>query len=263
MILFRQYARLQRTGLIVAAALMAVLVLWLAASAPAVRQEDFMTKLAEKVPTELRSLLGLAPGLSAVDAFIQTKLGLNMVWILSVYACLITVGAVVREVDSGTADFLLALPVDRARLVVARWAVMCANTGVVAATTWVALVAGLRAYGVDGAFAGYFWMLFQAWLVAIAVGSLALWATIRFNDYGAGVKLTLGAVSALVIIDVLLRAVRAPRLVLALSPFAYYDAAQLIATRRPMYGGAAVLLAVSAAAVWMAARGFAAREIEA
>lgn len=263
MILFRQYLRSQRTGLLIWLGAGVLLALALAASSGAMQQSDLIERMAPKLPPALRALLGLVPGLSGVDSFVSAKLGVSMGLVLPVYACLLAIAAVTREVDSRRMDFLLALPIERTRLLVARWFGMATDLAVLALGVWAALVIGLKANHISGSYVGYLWMFLQAWFLGLACGSLAMLASVFIDDYGAAVRYVLGGLGVLFSLDLGMKVANVSKLGRAFNPFTYFDAARPIAERHLLWGDAVVLLAASLAAAWLADRAFARKQIHA
>lgn len=223
---------------------------------------DFLSGLIERLPETVRALLGIVPGLSPVDTLVQSKLGFWMGIALPIYGCLLAVAAVTREVDRGTADFLFALPVERKHVIVARWGVMVTNVMVVAITTWAALSGGLLAGGVQGNMWGYFWIMIQAALLGVTVGSLALLASIWSRDYERAMKRSLGAVLLLFAIDMGMEMARIPEPVRSVNPYYYFSTIEPLMRNGPMVREAAVLLVVAMVALWACVRVFSQREIE-
>lgn len=263
MILFRQFLRSQRTGLLIWLGAMVLAALALAASANGMQQNDLVERVAAKLPAALQALLGLVPGLSGVDAFVSAKLGISLGLVLPAYACLLAIATVTREVDSGRMDFLLALPIERRQFLVARWAGMAVNLATVALGAWAALVVGLKANHISGSYLGYLWMALQAWFLGLGCGSLAMLASLWIDDYGGAVKSILGGLGAFFSLDLGLKAMNVSKIWRAFNPFAYFDAARPIAEGHLLWGDAAVMLATSLVAVWLAARAFAQKQIHA
>ena len=267
MTLFKQYFRVQRTGLLLWAGFNSFMGWVLGSSTKQMEAgnvlSDFMTGVMEKLPESILALIGIVPGMSAVDSLIQGKIGFWMGIALPIYACLLAVAAVTREIDRGTADFLLALPVDRRQVLIARWGVMVTNVSIVAVATWAALSGGLVAGGVEGNIRGYFWMIAQAAFVGMAIGSLALLASMWASDYEKAMKRSLGAVLLLFTVDMSMEIAGMPRLARAFNPFSYFSTLEPLLRSGPMIPEAAVLLATSVAALWLAVRAFQQRQIEA
>ncbi len=265
MTLFKQYFRVQRTGLIIWAGGTALLGWVLAATVKPMELGDALTKFIQKVaiqlPPGLQALFGMVPGMSSVDSLIQAKMGFWLAVAMPIYACLLAVSAMTREIDRGTADFLLALPVDRRQVLISRWAVMVTDLSVFALAAWAALCAGLKATGVQGNFSGYFWMIAQIWFLSVAVGSLAMLGSMWSSDYETAIKWALGAVGVLFVTDFGLRVVEVPLVWRFFNPFAYYDTLQPILRNSLMWGDAAVLAGISIVSLVLAVRVLDARQI--
>ncbi len=265
MTLFKQYFRVQRSGLIIWAGSSGFLAWALAVTAKPLELggslASLIEKLADKLPAGIRGLFAMAPGLSPIDSLIQAKLGFWMTLALPIYGCLLAVSAVNREIDRGTADFLLALPVERRQVLVARWGVMALNLGAVALVTWATLSVGLVMNHVIGRFSGYFWMIAQGWLLGLAVGSLAMLGSMWAQGYEQAVKWSLGAVGVLFSVDLGMRVASISRSVRFLNPFSYFDSVEPLLRNSLIWGDAVVLLATSLISLWLAVRVFQSKQI--
>ncbi len=261
MTLFWQHFRAQRNGLFIWLAASVVTTISVASAARSMEQSDLMSKLGQAAPPALQALMGTLPGLSPVDGFIQAKMGTGMALILPVYACLLAMSAITREVDRSTADFLLTLPVDRTRLLLDRWGVMAANLAILTLSVWVALVAGLKASQVIGSFGGYFWMLAQDWLLAVTIGSLTLLVSLWIDDYSLGVKAALAGTGTLYVIDLGMRVAGISKWGRSFNPFTYVDAARTVMDGHLPWGDAAVLAVASGLSLWLAVQAFGRKQI--
>lgn len=265
MTLFKQYFRVQRTGLLIWAGADALMAWLLAITVKPMEVGDaltqFIMKLAAQLPPGLQSLLGMVPGISPVDSLVQAKLGFWLAVAMPIYACLMAVSAMTREIDRGTADFLLALPVDRKQVLISRWFVMVTNLAIFAIATWAGLYLGLVRSSFQANVSGYFWLMAQIFLLAVAVGSLAMLGSMWSSDYETAIKWSLGAVGVLFITDFGLRIVDAPLAARFYNPFTYYDTLQSLLRNSLLWGDAAVLVAVSAISLYLATRVLDARQI--
>lgn len=265
--LFRQYFRVQRTALLIWAGIDGFMGWALGSSAKQAEVGNvlgrFLTDVMDKLPSSIRALVGIAPGISPVDNLVQAKMGFWMAIALPIYGCLLAVAAVSREIDRGTVDFLLALPVDRRQVLIARWEVMAVNLALVALTTWGALTGSLVLGGVAGNYRGYFWMITQAALVGLAFGSLAMLASMWAPDYESAMKRSLGGVLVLFAVDMAMEMAGVPRLARAFNPFSYFSTLEPLLHSGPMVTQAAVLLAISGVSLWLSVRVFRQRQIEA
>lgn len=264
MILLAQYLKANRIGLLVWTLSHVTLILMVVASATAVEtQADYIFKaFSEWIPRGLQSLLGLAPGMSKIDSYIQAKTGSVLSLTLPIYATLLAAGVVTREVDSGTADFLLSLPTRRRDIILSRWVGMCLNLSVLAITSWGVVVLGLKAKGLVGSFYGYFWMCINCLLLAVTIGSINLAASIWINDYSSGVRILLAIVVGLFFIDLGMRIADLPFAWRFFNPFSYYDPAYAIKNGGMPASSLLTLLFMSAVSLVIALKKFDDKEIE-
>ena len=264
MILLAQYLKANRIGLLVWTLAHMTLILMVAASATAIEtQTDYLFRaFSEWMPRGLQSFLGLAPGMSKIDSYIQAKTGALLSLTLPIYATLLAAGVVTREVDSGTADFLLALPTRRRDIMLSRWVGMCLNLAALAVTSWGAVVLGLKAKGLTGSFYGYFWMCINCFLLAVAIGSINLAASVWINDYSSGVRILLAVVVGLFFVDLGVRIADLPYAARFFNPFSHYDPAYAIKNGGMPAGSVLTLLFMSAASLIVAVKKFDEKQIE-
>ncbi len=266
MILFRQYFRIHGSGLVSWSGINGLMAWALAATSKPMESGNalggFMLKLAEKVPPGLRGLFGVAPGLSAIDSLVQAKIGFWMAIALPIYASLLAVSSVGAEVDRRTADFLLALPVGRQQVIISRWWVMVLNSAILALVTWSALCGGLAFYGVSGKYQGYFWVIAEAWLLGVAVGSMAMLVSLRVGDYGQAVKGSLAGAGALWAVDFGMQVASVPRIARAWNPFSYFDPFNILVRGGLLLGDVLVLIFMSQAMLWLSVVTFESKQVE-
>jgi len=248
MTLFWQHFRAQLTGLLIWLASGIVLALALTRTARAAAGGGM--GLFQSLPVSIQRLMGLRPGMSALDGYVAGKIAPSVVLLLVLYAVVLALSAITREVDRRTIDFLLSLPVGRRQVLLSRGAVLFVNTGLMAAILWGVSIWDLQNQGLITGATGRYWLLFLGqWLLALAVGSLTLLFSLWIDDYSLGIKLFLGLLSALYFIEMVLKVVGADRWVRLLSPFSYADPATILAEGRLPAGDAVVLVAVIALAL--------------
>ncbi len=234
MALFWQQFRAELRPLLVwIGATLLVMMIYIKA-APSFVEESNLIEFMATLPEALQAMIGSLEGLSPVDAYVSLDLGKTTVLILPIYAVLLALGAVTREVDRRTVDFLLSLPVERRQVILSRVGIMFVNVGLVAAAAWLAVRIGFATNGIEGSWGGYALMLFSQWLLAMALGSLTLLTSLWVNDYSLAVKLYLGLVAAAYFLEFALRAVGISRWGRALSPFSYSDTVDVLKNGLPV-----------------------------
>lgn len=219
-----------------------------------------MEAMLERLPESMRNLMGYIPGLAPVDAFVALELGTWGSMLLSIYAVLLALGAITREVDSRTIDFLLAQPVERHQVLLARIGVIVLNTALLAAAMWTTLWASLTAAGVEASFGRLALLYGNQWLLALAWAGLVLLTSLRIDDYNLGVKLWLGLLATSFLLEFVLRAVGVARWARFYSPFSYVDAGLVVRDGLPA-ADVAVLLSVAVLTFALSVPAFAKKQI--
>lgn len=225
--LFRQQFRAQWVGLLIWTVCALLLTVTTTRSAPAAVQSG-MLEIVSMLPPQLQKAIGVPAGLSPLDAFIAVKLAASTALVLALYAVVLALSTITREVDRRTIDFLLSLPVDRGQVILARAAVMLVNLGVLSVATWFIAIADLKAQGLEGSWNSYLLLMVNQWLFAAAVGAIALLGSLFIDDYALGIKLFLGITATAFFLEMGLRAADISRLGRAWSPFSYVDAGEVL-----------------------------------
>lgn len=249
MTLFWQHFRAYFSGLLIWMGATALLTVAITRAAPAAVIDDATFSAMQALPEAIRNMLGYQEGLSALDSYIVLKFSSWAALIGGLYAPLLALSIVTREVDRRTIDFLLALPVERARVLLSRVGVMLLNSGLVVLTMWLVLRYDLAAQGLEGSWGGYALMLINTWLLVIAIGSVALLTSIWIDEYSLGVRLWLGGVTGIFFLDLAMKAAGLSRWQRVLSPFSYADGPKVLQTGEIPLIDAVVLIGVTVAAV--------------
>lgn len=242
MTLFGQYFRAHVRGLLLWTFFVGLFVLAIAANAPTFATDNNMQNLLEMMPPAIVNMMGNTVGLAPIDAFITMELGSWNAMLLSLYAVMLSLGVVTREVDRRTIDFLLAMPVDRRQVLLARMGVVAANTALLASATWLLLYLPLGRAGFEADMGGYGLMLFNQWLLAMALAGLCLLSSMWIDDYSFGVKLWSGVVATGMFLEWMLRAASLSRWARFWSPFSYVDAPEILRTGLPVADISVLLL---------------------
>jgi len=227
--LFWQHFRAQFSGLLVWILSGSLLAMAVAGAGSALGNGAIFAYM-EKMPPYLQKMVGYRAGLGPLDSYVAVETGWFSV-LLAIYAVLLALSIVSREVDRRTIDFLLALPVRRSQIIVTRGAVAALNTALLGGAMWATLCGRLLYYGLHGTWGAYALLILNQWLIAMAVGALALLSSIWMNDYASGVKLWLGIAVGSFFLDYIMRAANLGRAARAFIPFSYIDAIDVIAQR--------------------------------
>lgn len=243
MTLFRQYFRQQLVGLLIWLGIAFLLVLAMTSVASSM-VENGMESLTKGLPEAFKQMIGIVEGLSPVDAYMAMKAGPTVAVLLALYAVLLALGIVTREVDRRTIDFLLAMPVERRQVLLARSAVLAVNTAIMAAAVWATIYLDLTRQGLTTDFAAYAVLLLNCWLVALALGALCLLSSMWLDDYSLGVKLWVGVAAGGFVLEYVLKAMGVSRWARFWSPFSFVDAPAVIHTGSMPLADVLILVAV-------------------
>lgn len=263
MTLFWQQFKAQLTGLLIWTAAAVGMVLVMAQTAPSFIEGDVMGQYLTALPESMVKMMGLEPGMAPLDAFVATQVGKSLALITPLYAVMLALNAITRDVDRRTIDFLLALPVKRAEVVLARAAVMLANTGIITLAMGLAMYLSFTGAGLEGNWGGYNLIYLNVWLLGAALGGVALLASLWIDDYGVGVKLMLGLVSVAYFLEFVFRAVDLSRAARLLSPFSYLDATGILRDGALPVGDIAVLVLVALGTIGLSVPVFEKKQISA
>lgn len=263
MTLFWQHFRAYSSGLLIWMGGSALLTVAITRAAPAAVMDDATLSAMQALPEAIRNMLGYQEGLSALDSYIVLKFSSWSALIGALYAPLLALSIVTREVDCRTIDFLLALPVERTRVLLSRAGVMILNSALVVLTMWAVLRYDLAAQGLEGSWTGYALMLLNTWLLVVAIGSVALLTSLWIDDYSLGVRLWLGGVTGLFFLEFAMKAAGLSRWQRVFSPFSYTDGPQVLRTGEIPLADALILVFVAVGAVAASGLAFQRKQISA
>ncbi len=261
--LFWQYFRARLPGMLVWVGASVVLALVTAASAPAFVEGGSMSGLMKALPSSLQAMMGAPEGLSPLDGYVATQVTKNLAVVVVLYAVLLSLSIVSREVDLHTIDFLLALPTGRKNVLLSRVGVLLVNTAVQSLAIWAFLCADLSAMGLKGSFGGYGLVMFNVWLLAVAMGGTSLLASMWVDDYSLAVKLFLGLAAGSYVLEFVMRAAGVSRIGRFFSPFSYVDPVATLRMGRLGWVDVLVLVGVGLASLAASVRVFERKQITA
>ncbi|HWH71556.1 MAG TPA: ABC transporter permease subunit [Candidatus Sulfotelmatobacter sp.] len=166
---------------------------------------------------------GNIEGFSPVDLYMTVLIGKATPLIPTMYAVLLALSIITREVDRRTVEFLLALPVQRAQVLVSRLAVMTLNVSLVVLAFWAVLRFDMAAQGYVGSWSHLGMTMFNLWLLSMAMGAVTLAASMWIDDYSLGVKLFLGIVILSFVVGLAMRAAGVSPALQVITPFSLMD----------------------------------------
>jgi ABC-2 type transport system permease protein len=245
MTLFGQYFRAQFKGFLIWLGVGVLYAFLLSSSA-----RSFVdTNSLENLPPSLLVMFGDIKGFNPIDGYIAFSVIKGLGWVPPLYAVIVALSVVTREVDRRTVEFLLALPVRRTQLLASRIAVVFVNLTLVVGAEWAITRLDLARQGYVASWGNVFMVFLNIWLLTLALGAVTLMASMWIDDYSLGVKLCLGLLSLALFVDLALKAANVSKWVRAFSPFSYVDAAEVIRSGGIAWSSLITLLAAIAVGV--------------
>jgi ABC-2 type transport system permease protein len=197
------YLRLQRLPLMIWALVGIMLTSANAASVGAVTADSALTDLIKTLPEAFQRILG-SSFLSLenpVDGFIAMKVLMSLPVLFGVYAVMSAAAVVAKEQENRSLDFLLALPIDRGRVLQQRFVAIAVGLITLYAVTWASLFLFLEALGHPGSYGKYALTMLGYLAINLAQAGLALAFSIGSWTYSQVVRFGLAFVLLTYILD--------------------------------------------------------------
>lgn len=153
-----------------------------------------LERLIREMPPSVQALMG-GQGIFTMGTFegyIEQMVYSGFIQLLlAIYVCIYVPSLISREVDQGSMEFLLSMPIRRRSLVVSRWLGFIIQILLVCLLQW-AITTALA--GETAKPAAYLLASLNMFLVLVAVGTMALLVSVFIDDYyqSVGASVTLG-----------------------------------------------------------------------
>ncbi len=184
-----------------------------------------LSKLYESYPPALRELIGEVD-IGTLNGWLHVELMSWLPLILAVYGGIYAAGAVSREAEQGTVDFLLALPVSRRQFIASRLAVGLWNQLVICAAVFIALVLLVVLVGHHPQADRYALALTNAFLLGGALLTAYIAVASAVDEQARVTGIALGVTLVLYVATAALRAADAPEALRWFTPFEHYHSAE-------------------------------------
>ncbi|HLO02577.1 MAG TPA: ABC transporter permease subunit [Symbiobacteriaceae bacterium] len=217
----RHFLRLQRGALVGWSLILFLLSLASGASAAAVQDQANAAALMNSLPPTLQKLAGvdLILGSHPVDGFLAMKWFLLLPVILGIYGALTAAAIVARENERGTIGYLLALPVQRGRLLRERFLTLAGALAWLYFVDVVGLLVGLKSVDLTGTPGRWALLMLGYYAVNLAQAGLTLLFSLYLPSWSRSVQAGAGLVIGLFLIDTGLAMADVP--MLGRAPFLY------------------------------------------
>jgi ABC-2 type transport system permease protein len=212
-----------------------------------------LSRLYEDYPPAVRRLFGEVD-IGTLNGWLQVEIVSYIPLILAIYGGIFAAGAVSREVEQRTIDFILGLPLSRSQFIISRLLVGLWNLLLICLGVFAVLVVGVAVLGHAPAAGNYALALANAFLLSAALLAAYVAFASAIDEQSRTTGITLGLTLVTYVLTAALKATDAPEVIRWLLPFEHYHSAEAM-TRgslplAPMLLLAAATLASSAFAVY-------------
>lgn len=214
---------------------------------------EALSELYESYPPALRQLFGEVD-LSKMDGWIQVELVSYLPLLLAIYGGIYAAGAVSREEEQRTIDFILGMPVSRTNFIGSRIIVGLWNLFLVCSAVFLFLVIGIFLVGRTPSAGNYALALLNAFLLSGALLTAYVAIATVVDEQSRLTGITLGLTFVLYILTAAFQAAEVPEAVQWLTPFEHYHSAEAMTGEGlpvlPMLALAAAMALAAAASVY-------------
>lgn len=247
----RYEAEKRLTGTVALAVGLGALAVFFVAFFPSFADVD-MESYVEAFPPAFREAFGVE-AIGTIEGFLAVEV-YQFLWLLllGLYVAYLGAGSIAADVERDRMDLLLSLPVSRSRVLGEKFLAIAVPIAVLNAVVPVAVYAGVVAIGesISAVDLAMVHLLSIPYLLACAAIGLLLSTLVDRADVAR--RVALAVVFALFLIDSVSASAEDLEWIGGVSPTAYYDPTAILVDGAHDLGGAAVLLATTAALVVLA-----------
>lgn len=214
-----------------------------------------------RLPPQMIQFIGGTLTLATVPGMMTALMSGTIPLPVAIWATLTVMGVVTSEWDRGTLEFLLALPVQRWRLLAERWLSFLLQLALLHALIWAAVLVGLRLTGEwfdPGRLAA---ALLLAALAQAAMAGMVLVLSLFFKDQTRGVLVAIVFTLAMFFLPVFVEAASPVAFLRKLTPFNYGQPGPLLQGGTFPWADVVLLVAWAVAGFALAVFTFARREV--
>ncbi len=202
-----------------------------------------LEELWDLYPASIRELIGDV-NIATIDGWVHVEFMSWIPLVLGMYGGIFAAGSISREAETGTADFVLGLPVSRIEFMASRLVVGILNIGAICGGAFVMLAVLVPLMGYDASPDRYALALLNAFLLGAALFCGYAFIASFIDEQARVIGIAIGGTLVTYIATGALRTASAPDIVRWLSPFEHYRAADAM-SGRAIDPGSLVLLAVA------------------
>ncbi|MFA9417449.1 ABC transporter permease [Natrinema sp. HArc-T2] len=192
-----------RGSLLLAGALIALIVLTVALF-PSIEETgvDFDAYLESLPPEATRAFVGSVTTLTTIEGYLVSQLyQFGWVLLLAIYYAYAAASTVAGEIERGTAEVMLSLPISRTRFVVAKFLSLVPGLVLVNAITFLAIYLGVELVGESVSVTRLFAVHAYSIAYLLACAGVGLVASVAFDSIRRAQTVGAGAVFGLFLLD--------------------------------------------------------------
>jgi ABC-2 type transport system permease protein len=258
---FEAHRRL-RGALLLSAAFLALIALTVGLF-PSIQEAgvDFDAYLETLPPEASRAFVGSVTTLTTIEGYLVSQL-YQFAWVilLANYYAYAAASTVAAEIERGTADVVLSLPISRTRLVVGKYLALVPSVVLLNAITFLGVYAGVLFVGETVDVLDLFAVHAYSIVYLLACAGIGLLASVAVGSIRRAQTVAVGAVFGSFLLDSLTFDTDYERLG-GVSPSRYFDPGEILAEGEIAWGDLAVLVVVVAVLVVLSAEYFERRDL--
>ncbi len=243
---FRNYWRAERGALVGWAVGLAAYAYYISAFYKSTEHDwQPLLEYLNHMPAGLKALVGGELSSRTVAGWLRLELLSYLPMLASIYVSIVVAGIISKEIERGTAEFLFAQPISRARLVLTRFVGLALNLAILHLVVFGGAWVGIASIGEEFPAWVALRTVSVAWLAVMAVAALLLLISVFVPDYTRTLFTGLGVSTALYVLTVALRASGRENALTAWTIFGHYDPAKLVESASGVWEHAAILAATT------------------
>jgi ABC-2 type transport system permease protein len=205
---------------------------WFLASLFPTIQKINLTDLIAKYPKALKAFFGIAGDFSSFEGFINVEF-FSLMWVIIVVGFLISFATseVSREIETGTIESLLSLPLSRMKIIFSKWLSMSIVALFLSAISTFPILLFAMFYDISANAISILLVFILCFLFAWAVGSFTIAMAVLFNERSKPVFIPIALVSFGYIWNSLGRLIDNIKDWRFISLFYYFDTARALTER--------------------------------
>jgi len=220
-------------------------------------------QLVAKYPKALKAFFGITGDFMSFEGFVNVEF-FSLMWVIIVIGFLIafSTSEVTKEIEGGTIESLLSLPVSRMKIIFTKWLTMSLAALFFSAVSTFPILLFAKLYDIKASSLGIFLIFILCFLFAWAIGSFTFAMAVIFNERSKPVFIPIALVSFSYIWNSLGRLIESIKDYRFISLFYYYDSARALTEREIGLASILVLsgiivLSTAFAFYWFSRRDFA------